>query len=49
MIMAVTALLEESPKPTDAQIDAGLRTLRCGHFQQVRAAIHAAAKHKGAP
>jgi isoquinoline 1-oxidoreductase alpha subunit len=44
MIMAVTALLAETPKPTDAQIDAAITNIcRCGTFQQVRAAIHAAA------
>jgi isoquinoline 1-oxidoreductase alpha subunit len=44
MIMAVAALLKEKPKPTDADIDAGLTNIcRCGTFQQVRAAIHAAA------
>jgi len=45
MIMAVSALLKNNPKPTDAQIDAGITNIcRCGTFQQVRAAIHAAAK-----
>jgi len=45
MIMAVTALLQESPKPTDAQIDAAITNIcRCGTFQQVREAIHSAAK-----
>lgn len=45
MIMAVTALLKETPKPTDAQIDAAITNIcRCGTFQQVRAAIHDAAK-----
>jgi isoquinoline 1-oxidoreductase alpha subunit len=44
MIMAVAALLKEKPKPTDADIDGGVTNLcRCGTFQQVRAAIHAAA------
>jgi len=44
MIMAVTALLKEKPKPTDADInDAITNICRCGTFQQVRAAIHAAA------
>jgi isoquinoline 1-oxidoreductase alpha subunit len=44
MIMAVAALLKEKPKPTDAEIDAGVTNIcRCGTFQQVRAAIHAAA------
>jgi len=44
MIMAVTALLKEKPKPTDAEIDSAITNIcRCGTFQQVRAAIHAAA------
>jgi isoquinoline 1-oxidoreductase alpha subunit len=43
MIMAVTALLKEKPKPSDADIDAAITNIcRCGTFQQVRAAIHAA-------
>ena len=45
MIMAATALLAEKPKPTDADIDAAMTNIcRCGTFQEVRAAIHAAAK-----
>jgi isoquinoline 1-oxidoreductase alpha subunit len=45
MIMAVTALLKEKPKPSDADIDAAITNIcRCGTFQQVRAAIHDAAK-----
>jgi isoquinoline 1-oxidoreductase alpha subunit len=44
MIMAVTALLKEKPKPTDADINAAITNIcRCGTFQQVREAIHAAA------
>jgi isoquinoline 1-oxidoreductase alpha subunit len=44
MIMAVSALLAKKPKPTDADIDAEITNIcRCGTFQQVRAAIHAAA------
>jgi isoquinoline 1-oxidoreductase subunit alpha len=44
MIMAVAALLKEKPKPTDADIDKTITNIcRCGTFQQVRAAIHAAA------
>ena len=44
MIMAVTALLKEKPKPTDADIDDAIANIcRCGTFQQVREAIHAAA------
>ena len=45
MIMAVAALLTDTPTPTDADIDATITNIcRCGTFQQVRAAIHAAAK-----
>ena len=45
MIMAVAALLKEKPNPTDADINAGITNIcRCGTFQQVREAIHAAAK-----
>jgi len=44
MIMAVAAFLKEKPKPTDADIDKAITNIcRCGTFQQVRAAIHAAA------
>ena len=45
MMMAVAALLREKPKPTDADINAAITNIcRCGTFQQVRAAIHSAAK-----
>jgi isoquinoline 1-oxidoreductase subunit alpha len=44
MIMAVAALLKEKPKPTDADIDREITNIcRCGTYQQVRAAVHAAA------
>jgi isoquinoline 1-oxidoreductase subunit alpha len=44
MIMAAAALLKDKPKPTDADIDDAITNIcRCGTFQQVRAAIHAAA------
>ncbi len=44
MIMAVAALLNEKPKPTDAEIDAAITNIcRCGTYQRIRAAIHAAA------
>jgi len=44
MIMAVVALLAAKPKPTDAEIDAAITNIcRCGTYQRVRAAIHAAA------
>ena len=45
MIMAVVSLLRDKPKPTDADIDATITNIcRCGTFNQVREAIHAAAK-----
>jgi len=45
MIMAAAALLQAKPKPTDADIDAAITNIcRCGTFQEVRKAIHAAAK-----
>jgi len=45
MIMAVVALLRDKPRPTDADIDAAITNIcRCGTFQQVREAIHVAAK-----
>ena len=44
MIMAVVALLKDKPKPTDQDIDEAITNIcRCGTFQQVREAIHAAA------
>ncbi|MDO8679155.1 MAG: (2Fe-2S)-binding protein [Acidobacteriota bacterium] len=49
MIMAVAALLERTPKPTDEEIDAGVTNIcRCGTFARVRAAIHQAAESDGA-
>ena len=45
MIMAAAALLAAKPKPTDADINAAITNIcRCGTFQEVRTAIHAAAK-----
>jgi len=45
MIMAVTALLKTKPNPSDADIDASITNIcRCGTYQQIRTAIHAAAK-----
>src|SRR6202451_2923566 len=44
MMMAVAALLAQKPKPTDADIDAAITNIcRCGTYQRIRAAIHAAA------
>jgi len=44
MIMAVAALLKDNPRPSDADIDSTITNIcRCGTYQQVREAIHAAA------
>ena len=44
MIMAVTAMLVERPRPTDEDIDAAITNIcRCGTFVRVRRAIHAVA------
>jgi isoquinoline 1-oxidoreductase alpha subunit len=44
MIMAAAALLRELPHPTDADIDAAMTNIcRCGTYQRIREAIHAAA------
>ena len=44
-IMAAAALLRTVSNPTDADIDAAMTNIcRCGTFQEVRKAIHAAAK-----
>jgi isoquinoline 1-oxidoreductase subunit alpha len=50
MIMAVVALLNKKPKPTDADIDAAITNIcRCGTFQQAREAIHMVANKKRKP
>jgi isoquinoline 1-oxidoreductase alpha subunit len=44
MLMAAAALLEKTPRPTDAQIDEAMTNLcRCGTYQRVRLAIKRAA------
>ena len=44
-IMSATALLNTTPKPSDADIDAAMsgNICRCGTYVRIRAAIHAAA------
>jgi len=44
-IMAATALLKETPRPNDQQIDAVMagNICRCGTYARIRAAIHQAA------
>jgi isoquinoline 1-oxidoreductase alpha subunit len=45
MIMAVAALLEDSPTPTDAEIDAAITNIcRCGTYERIRGAIHSLAE-----
>jgi len=45
IIMAVVALVAERPRPTDADIDAGVTNIcRCGTFARVRRAIHSLAR-----
>ena len=48
-IMSATALLAQTPKPTDADIDAAMsgNICRCGTYQRIRAAIHRAAELAG--
>lgn len=49
MIMAAAALLSEKPHPTDAEIDAAITNIcRCGTYQRIREAVHAAADDKSA-
>ncbi len=46
MLMAAAALLKDKPKPTDADINAAMTNIcRCGTYQRIRAAIHAAANN----
>jgi len=47
-ILTAVALLEETPQPTDADIDAVMTNLcRCGTYPRLRAAIHDAAGMEG--
>ena len=47
VIMTVTALLNATPQPTDAQIDEALTNIcRCGTYPRMRAAIHRIAKQQ---
>jgi isoquinoline 1-oxidoreductase alpha subunit len=45
-IMAAAALLAANPSPTDADIDAALsgNICRCGTYQRIREAVHAASQ-----
>ncbi|HEX5635065.1 MAG TPA: (2Fe-2S)-binding protein [Gemmatimonadales bacterium] len=44
-IMAATALLKKTPRPSDADIDTAMsgNLCRCGTYQRIRSAIHRAA------
>jgi isoquinoline 1-oxidoreductase alpha subunit len=48
-IMSATALLEQKPKPTDADIDAAMsgNLCRCGTYTRIRSAIKTAAGLEG--
>ncbi len=45
-VMSATALLEKNTAPSDADIDAAMsgNICRCGTYQRIRAAIHAASQ-----
>ncbi len=47
-IMAASALLDKTPKPTDAQIDTAMNTnlCRCATYLRIKQAIHRAAEIK---
>lgn len=46
-IMSAAALLVRKPNPSDAEIDQGMRgnLCRCGTYQEIRQAIHLAARY----
>ncbi|HEY6903227.1 MAG TPA: (2Fe-2S)-binding protein [Candidatus Acidoferrales bacterium] len=50
-IMQAASLLAKTPNPTNAQIDDAMsgNICRCGTYQQIREAIHRAARLGGAP
>ncbi len=44
-IVAATVLLEQTPVPSDAEIDSEITNIcRCGTYERIRAAIHRAAE-----
>ena len=48
IIMSAAALLDDNPRPSDAEIDANITNIcRCGTFNRVRQGIHRAAKIGG--
>ena len=48
-IMAIAALLEASPSPSDEQVAALPNICRCGAYQRIRKAIARAAEARAAP
>ena len=48
-LMTACALLQKTPRPSDADIDAAMsgNICRCGTYPRIRAAIHAAASKAG--
>jgi isoquinoline 1-oxidoreductase alpha subunit len=48
-IMSATALLEQNPAPSDADIDTAMQgnLCRCATYHRIRAAIHRAAEQLG--
>ncbi|NNF76667.1 MAG: (2Fe-2S)-binding protein [Rhizobiales bacterium] len=46
-IMAASALLDQTPEPSDEEIDEALTNIcRCGTYERIRAAVHRAAQLK---
>jgi isoquinoline 1-oxidoreductase alpha subunit len=47
--MSAAALLSRKPNPTDGDIDQAMRgnLCRCGTYQEIREAIHRAARYVG--
>lgn len=44
-VLAATALLTETPNPTDGDIEAAMTNLcRCGTYNKIRAAVHSASE-----
>jgi isoquinoline 1-oxidoreductase alpha subunit len=49
MIMAAAALLKQTPRPTDEDINTAVDNIcRCGTYPRIRAAIHKVAGQAGA-
>jgi len=50
MIMAVAALLQSNPRPSDGEIDAAVTNIcRCGTYDRIRSAIHSLAAKTEVP